>query len=254
MDDAFTTPKVLSEKLKQFALFLLFPEVGFRRDVQKKRISKFKVIYSVFVNFMMPLVFLISGLIIYKNEPLKRRLQQHPTTEIGVWLDDYGRYAPIPFVLFLDQVSIKARLPLSARIGTLAVSYVIGDFMTYRTKVLTKEERPTPSGKDFSFPSQHTDQAFIAASMLHHQYIGASSGSFISIAGYICASGVGYLRFARNSHWSCDVLVGAAFGMLTMNFVYMFLTGLIVAFFKFVWQQTVDFFKVYRKRQTKLEF
>jgi hypothetical protein len=95
----------IAKKIKFIFLFILFPEVGFRKDVQKRKISRSKVLYSIGVNFFLPVVFLLAGLLIFKNEPLKQKLQQHTTSELPVWLDDYGRYLPIPFILLLDQVS-----------------------------------------------------------------------------------------------------------------------------------------------------
>jgi membrane-associated phospholipid phosphatase len=122
----------------------------------------------------------------------------------------------------------------------LAATYIVGDFITYRTKKLTKEIRPLAAGGDYSFPSQHTDQAFIAAMNLHHQYIGARGGTIISLAGFACASTVGYLRFARNSHWSCDVLVGAAVGMISVNLIYAFVVRLITELIRIFWQKMME--------------
>ena len=50
--------------MKRFFLFLLFPETGFRQEVQAKKISKGKLIYALSINFVLPLLFLIFGLII----------------------------------------------------------------------------------------------------------------------------------------------------------------------------------------------
>ena len=63
--------------------------------------------------------------------------------------------------------------------------------------------------------------------MLHHEYIGSKGGSAVSAAGMICAGVVWYLRYARDKHWSSDVLVGAAVGMMSVNMVYMFLYGIL---------------------------
>lgn len=215
------------KRLKQITLFILFPEAGFRKDVQQKKISKTKIIYCISINFVFPLIFLIIGLIIFNNEPLKREIQTWQTTELPVKFDDYGRYAPIPFIFLLDQFGPKARSPFIVRVITFTTSYVIGDFIVYRTKKLTKEERPGNKQGDYSFPSQHTNQSFLGSMTLHHEYIGSKGGMAISSAGMICASGVGYLRYARDSHWSCDVLVGVAVGMMTVNIIYMFLWGLV---------------------------
>lgn len=70
---------------------------------------------------------------------------------------------------------------------------------------------------------------------LHHEYIGSKGGGVVSAAGMVCAGGVGYLRYARDKHWSSDVLVGAAVGMMAVNVVYMFLYGLLTLLVQKSW-------------------
>ncbi|MGL4328295.1 MAG: phosphatase PAP2 family protein, partial [Tannerellaceae bacterium] len=66
---------------------------------------------------------------------------------------------------------------------------------------------------------------FLAASVLHYEYVGSSTT--VSALGYATAATVGFLRIARDKHWSSDVLVGAAIGMLVTNWTYLFIFGLI---------------------------
>ena len=236
--------------IKQMVLFILFPEVGFRREVQKRKVTKFKLFYSIGINFVLPWFFLLIGLFIYTNEPLKKQLQKHELTKVTVFLDDYGRYIPVPFVLFLDKFGLQARSPIAVRVIGLAAAYVVGDFIVYRTKKLSQEARPQDHGLHNSFPSQHTSLAFLAATSLHHQYIGSRGGMAVSAAGMLSASGVGYLRFARDSHWSCDVLVGAAVGMMSVNIIYSFLWGLIELLVVQVW---LFLKRIFYKRKMELD-
>src|SRR5574344_2120198 len=113
--------------MKRFFLFLLFPEAGFRKEVQAKKISKGKLIYALSINFVLPLLFLIFGLIINANQPLKERIQALQDTKVPEVVDDYGRYAPIPFIFVLDRVGMSARTPFVVRVLTFTSAYIIGE-------------------------------------------------------------------------------------------------------------------------------
>ncbi|HPW90537.1 MAG TPA: hypothetical protein PLJ40_03910, partial [Paludibacteraceae bacterium] len=128
--------------MKRFFLFLLFPEVGFRKEVQAKKISRGKLIYAVSINFVLPLLFLIVGLIINANQPLKERIQALQDTDVSEVVDDYGRYASIPFIFLLDRVGMPARTPFVLRALTFTSAYIIGDAVVYRTKQFTQVTRP----------------------------------------------------------------------------------------------------------------
>ena len=63
-------------------LFFFFPEAGFRKEVQEKKITKTKMVYAAIINFAMPLLFLVLGLIINANEPLKQQVQTWQDTGV----------------------------------------------------------------------------------------------------------------------------------------------------------------------------
>ncbi|MCX6307702.1 MAG: phosphatase PAP2 family protein, partial [Bacteroidia bacterium] len=87
-----------------------------------------------------------------------------------------------------------------------------------RTKLATQVIRPAPSTERSSFPSQHTSEAFVAATFLHREF--GHISPWISVAGYTTAAWVGYARIARNRHFLPDVLMGAAVGTLATNATY----------------------------------
>ena len=144
--------------------------------------------------------------------------------------DDYIRYLPTAAVYLLSDVladyGFRPKHNFFERTGLIAVSYVFNDFVVHNTKKLTKSSRPgrDPANQDYSFPSQHTAMAFVGATVLHKE-LGHIS-PWISVAGYAVASYVGYSRIARNRHWSSDVLMGAAIGILTTNITYWAYDGL----------------------------
>ncbi|MFG0606725.1 phosphatase PAP2 family protein [Vibrio mimicus] len=77
------------------------------------------------------------------------------------------------------------------------------------TKSLVDEERPDGSDND-SFPSNHTANAFAAATTLNIRY-----GWEVGLPAYGIAALSGLGRFEGNKHYWRDVLAGAALGTVS---------------------------------------
>ncbi len=92
------------------------------------------------------------------------------------------------------------------------------NLITFGLKRITDEERP--NGEDYSFPSGHTSNAFVMATVLHHEFIDTSP--WLAYSGYAFATTTGVLRVLNNKHWVSDVLVGAGIGILVTDLVYRF--------------------------------
>ncbi len=76
-------------------------------------------------------------------------------------------------------------------------------------KAATKKERPDGSDDD-SFPSNHTANAFAAATTMHIRY-----GWEVGVPAYGVAALAGYSRVQANKHYWVDVAAGAALGIFT---------------------------------------
>ncbi len=144
--------------------------------------------------------------------------------------EDYVRYAPAVAEYALSLCGMKSKHRFIDRTVVLAVSYIASDFVVYNMKNITKSLRPgrLPGNTDYSLPSQHTAMAFVAATFLDHE-LGYIS-PWISVGGYVAAGYVGYVRIARNRHWTSDVLMGAAVGMLMTNATYWAYDGVMKLF------------------------
>lgn len=167
-----------------------------------------------------PFSFAASSLFILAFPNLKYRIQERlnwDKNEKVILYDDYLRYAPIGVGAILSLCGVKSSHPLLHQIGLIGVSYIVADFVVYRTKLATKIKRPNSPNED-SFPSQHTSVAFLAATVLHHEM--GNESPWISIGGYATAAWVGYARIARNRHYASDVLMGAAVGTFFTNITY----------------------------------
>jgi membrane-associated phospholipid phosphatase len=90
----------------------------------------------------------------------------------------------------------------------LSVATTVNAGYTSALKALVNRERPDGSDED-SFPSGHTSNAFMIASVANDHY-----GKKVGIPAYALASAVGFNRLRSNDHWASDVLAGAALGYI----------------------------------------
>jgi len=89
---------------------------------------------------------------------------------------------------------------------------------TFAVKYLSREERPDGSD-NLSFPSGHTAQAFLAASIVHNEF--RDKSQWYGIGAYSIATSVAALRMINSKHWQSDVVAGAGFGILSAHLAYL---------------------------------
>ena len=89
---------------------------------------------------------------------------------------------------------------------------------TFAVKYLAHETRPDGSD-NLSFPSGHTAQAFLAASIVHTEF--RDKSQWYGIGAYTIATSVAALRMINDKHWQSDVVAGAGFGILSAHMAYL---------------------------------
>jgi len=89
---------------------------------------------------------------------------------------------------------------------------------TFAVKYLANETRPNKAD-NLSFPSGHTAQAFLAASIVHTEF--RDKSQWYGIGAYTIATSVAALRMINNKHWQSDVVAGAGFGILSAHLAYL---------------------------------
>ncbi|UOQ99622.1 phosphatase PAP2 family protein [Hymenobacter sp. 5317J-9] len=89
---------------------------------------------------------------------------------------------------------------------------------TFAVKYLAKETRPDGSD-NLSFPSGHTAQAFLAASIVHTEF--RDKSQWYGVGAYTIATSVAALRMINDKHWQSDVVAGAGFGILSAHLAYL---------------------------------
>ena len=132
-------------------------------------------------------------------------------------VDDFLQFAPyfeLGGVLLAGMESHNDRVNLGL---VILKSEAIMLTSVYAVKVLTNIDRP--DGTPTAFPSGHTAQAFLAASIVHTEL--RAKSPWYGIGAYTIATSVAALRMINDKHWESDVFAGAGFGILSAHLAYL---------------------------------
>jgi len=132
-------------------------------------------------------------------------------------VDDYMQFAPAVAAYTLKLCKVESAHNLLDMTILYGLSSILAGGIISKTKVITARDRPDHSNNR-SFPSGHTQTAFVAAEFLHQEY--KNQSVWISIGGYSAATFVGIARVYNNKHWVSDVVAGAGIGILSTKLVY----------------------------------
>lgn len=168
-----------------------------------------------------PAILATTSLGIMAVPNLKQHIQEQlnwNASEKVILYDDELRYVPLGAVALLSLTGLRGQHPLLEEVALGSISYILADFIVYRTKQATQITRPNPVYGKTSFPSQHASMAFVGATLLHREFGHVSP--WISVGGYGIATWVAYARIARNRHYLPDVLMGTAVGIASTNATY----------------------------------
>ncbi len=132
-------------------------------------------------------------------------------------VDDFLQFAPyfeLGGVLLAGVESHNDRVNLGL---VILKSEAIMLTSVYTVKVLTNIDRP--DGSPTAFPSGHTAQAFLAASIVHTEL--RDKSPWYGIGAYTIATSVAVLRMVNDKHWESDVFAGAGFGIMSAHLAYL---------------------------------
>ncbi|NML64819.1 phosphatase PAP2 family protein [Hymenobacter sp. RP-2-7] len=153
----------------------------------------------------------------YSSQQARADIQRH-FPNFSNHLDDYLQYAPyleLGAVLAFGVEGRNDRLNLAL---ILVKSELLMAGAVEITKRATHQLRP--DGSDYrSFPSGHTAQAFLAASIVHTEL--RHKSQWYGVGAYTLATTVGAFRMLNNKHWEADVFAGAGYGILAAHLAYL---------------------------------
>ncbi|QJX45965.1 phosphatase PAP2 family protein [Hymenobacter taeanensis] len=133
-------------------------------------------------------------------------------------LDDYTRHMPIVVAYGLYAGGVKGErgvLPFTIIYG---LSHALSTGVVTNLKELSHTARPDNPADFSSFPSAHTAEAFMTATLLYEQF--GRTRPWVAVGGYSIAAATGAMRMLNNRHWITDVLAGASVGVLSAEAVW----------------------------------
>lgn len=133
-------------------------------------------------------------------------------------IDDYTRHVPLAIAYGLMATGHHGARPAVSFTLIYLLAHELDAGIVSNLKRLSAEPRPYDPRDLSSFPSSHTSQAFLTATLLHEQY--GQQYPWVSVAGYTVAAATGTMRVLGNKHWVTDVLAGAGIGFLSAEIVW----------------------------------
>nr|WP_277881439.1 phosphatase PAP2 family protein [Hymenobacter cyanobacteriorum] len=133
-------------------------------------------------------------------------------------VDDYTRHVPLAIAYGLMATGHHGARPAVSFTLIYLLAHELDEGVVSNLKRLSAEPRPYDPRDLTSFPSSHTSQAFLTATLLHEQY--GRQYPLVSVAGYAVAAATGTMRVLGNKHWATDVLAGAGIGFLSAETVW----------------------------------
>jgi membrane-associated phospholipid phosphatase len=154
---------------------------------------------------------------LYSSHQAQADLQRH-FPNFRSHLDDYGQFVPYLELGAVLAFGVEGRNDRVNLALILAKSEVLMLGLVEVTKRATHHLRP--DGSDYrSFPSGHTAQAFLAASIVHTEL--RDKSQWYGVGAYAVATTVGAFRMLNNKHWESDVFAGAGYGILAAHLAYL---------------------------------
>ena len=133
-------------------------------------------------------------------------------------LDDYGQFVPYAELAAVLAFGVDSR---NDRVN-LGLILIKSELLMLGAVEITKRatQHLRPDGSDYrSFPSGHTAQAFLAASIVHTEL--RDKSQWYGVGAYAVATTVGAFRMLNNKHWESDVFAGAGYGILSAHLAYL---------------------------------
>ncbi|NVO83277.1 phosphatase PAP2 family protein [Hymenobacter terrestris] len=133
-------------------------------------------------------------------------------------LDDYSRSAPLVASYSLFALGMKGERGIVPFTACFGLAHALNTGLVSNLKRLSATRRPDSPTDLSSFPSAHTADAFLTATLLHEQF--GRGRPWLSVAGYGVATATGAMRMLNDRHWLTDVVAGASVGFLSAETVW----------------------------------
>ncbi|MCC7331141.1 MAG: phosphatase PAP2 family protein [Flavobacteriales bacterium] len=171
------------------------------------------------INIILPAAFIVGGVAL-NGSTLEKKLAIDVRNTVGndyqFKIDDYIQYLPMVEIYAADAFSVASKNNWKNQTKYLALSQLTTALIVHTIKFGLKKERPDHTAN--SFPSGHTSQSIVGATVLFHEF--KDEKPLLAYSGYIFVATTGAFRIINNRHWLSDVVFGAGVGLLMTNIVY----------------------------------
>ena len=111
-------------------------------------------------------------------------------------LDDYSRQVPLAAAFAMMATGHRGERTAVGFTLIYLLAHELDDGVVSNLKRTTAEARPYNAGDFSSFPSSHTSQAFLTATLLHEHY--GRQYPWLSVSGYTVATATAAMRVLGN--------------------------------------------------------
>ena len=131
-------------------------------------------------------------------------------------IDDYIQYVPIVEMYGADLLGVEAKNHWFDQTKYLAISQLTTAIIVHSIKRGMGKQRP--DGSPHAFPSGHSSQAFVGATVLFQEF--KITSPVLAYSGFAFSTTTGAFRIMNNKHWLSDVVSAAGISILVVNMVY----------------------------------
>lgn len=147
-----------------------------------------------------------------------RSIREQYAPNFNTNIDDYILYAPAVAMLSMKMAGVKSRSSWGRLIISDALAATIATTCDNSMKKHINYWRPDLGGHN-SFPSGHTTNSFVIATIFAKEY--GYISPWLTAGAYSIATTTGIMRIANNRHWIRDVIMGAGIGVLSTEMGYL---------------------------------
>ncbi|MBE7442834.1 MAG: phosphatase PAP2 family protein [Flavobacteriales bacterium] len=210
-------------KLKLFLLVVLFLGCLKQAAAQVDSISanENKPKKSILTKSIFPTTLIITGFALNRSsfeKDVAKNVRNQVGNDFNFPIDDYIQYIPMLEMYGADLMGLKAKNHWFDQTKYLAISQLTTAIFVHSIKRGMNKQRPDNS--PHAFPSGHTSQVFVGATVLYHEF--KDEHPVLAYSGFAIATTTGAFRIINNRHWLSDVVSAAGIGFLVTNVVYHF--------------------------------
>lgn len=168
---------------------------------------------------ILPTTLILTGIAL-NNSTFEKDFTKNVRTHVGndfeFKIDDYIQYLPMVEMYGADLLGVESKNHWFDQTKYLAISQLTTAIIVHSIKWSTGKQRP--DGTATAFPSGHSSQSFVGATVLFQEF--KTTSPFLAYSGFAFSTTTGAFRIMNNRHWLSDVVTGAGIGILVVNLVY----------------------------------